>query len=145
MTLFNMYICVIEHYSMLIFESFNILHNPSFMWCSTNPRCKIALYVMNYVSILSCDLACSQSVSSSSLHSFVIFCIIMTNCAKALSIGVDEFIVSLNSTLLHGCEPIKFHDPIITFKMFILAIIIGFHIVYNMSWVCKHKTQPFMM
>jgi hypothetical protein len=40
------------------------------------------------------------------------------NCARALSIGVDEFIVirPYNGThreiiLLHVHEPIKFHDP----------------------------------
>jgi hypothetical protein len=31
--------------------------------------------------------------------------------------------------LLHVHEPIKFHDPIITVKMFIFVIIIGFHII----------------
>jgi hypothetical protein len=39
----------------------------------------------------------------------------------------------------------KFHDPIITFKMFIFVIIIGLHIIWNMLWVRKHVTQPFMM
>jgi hypothetical protein len=47
--------------------------------------------------------------------------------------------------LLHVHEPIKFHDPIITFKMFIFVIIIGPHIIWNMSWVYKHVTQPSTM
>jgi hypothetical protein len=42
--------------------------------------------------------------------------------------------------LLHGCNPIEFHDPIITFKMFIFVIIIGLYIIWNMSWVHKHVT-----
>jgi hypothetical protein len=52
----------------------------------------------------------------------------MTNYARAFSIGVDEFIVIIpyNGThreiiLLHVHEPIKFHDPIITFKVFIFS------------------------
>jgi hypothetical protein len=47
--------------------------------------------------------------------------------------------------LLHALEPIKFHDPINTFKMFILIIIIRLHIIWNMSWFRKHVTQPSMM
>ncbi len=47
--------------------------------------------------------------------------------------------------LLHGHEPIKFHDPIITFKMFIFVIIIRLHIILNMLWVCKHMTWPSTM
>jgi len=34
-------------------------------------------------------------------------------------------------TLFHGHEPIELHDP----------IIVGFHIIWNMSWVHKHVTQ----
>ncbi len=45
----------------------------------------------------------------------------------------------------HVHEPIKFHNPIISFKMFILVIIIRLYIIWNMSWVCKHVTQPSMM
>jgi hypothetical protein len=62
----------------------------------------------------------------------------MTNCVRTLSIGVDEFIVTRpyngthkDITLLHALEPIKFHDPIITFKMFIFVTIVGFHIIWN--------------
>ncbi len=51
----------------------------------------------------------------------------------------------LNTWLLHVDEPIKFDDPIITFKMFIFIIIIGLHIIWNMSWVRKHVTQPSTM
>jgi hypothetical protein len=47
--------------------------------------------------------------------------------------------------LLHGREPIEFHNPIITFKMFMFIIIIGLHIIWNMSWVYKHVTQPSTM
>jgi hypothetical protein len=47
--------------------------------------------------------------------------------------------------LLHVPKPIKFHDPIVTFKMFIFVIIIELHIIWNMSWVYKHVTQPSMM
>jgi hypothetical protein len=91
-------------------------------------------------------------VTSLYLHSFVISCTVMTNCARTLSIRVDEFIITRphngthkEITLLHVPEPIEFHDPIITFKMFIFVINIGLHIIYNMSWVCKHVTQPSMM
>jgi hypothetical protein len=48
-------------------------------------------------------------------------------------------------TLFHGCEHIELRDPIITFEMFIFAIIVGLHIIWNMSWVHKRVTQPFMM
>jgi hypothetical protein len=55
-----------------------------------------------------CEVAYSQSVTSPSLHSFVISYIAVTNCGKTLSIGVDEFIVSLDPTvatpLLEECE-----------------------------------------
>jgi hypothetical protein len=38
--------------------------------------------------------------------------------------------------VLHGHEPIEFHDPIITTRL---------HIIWNMSWVHKHVTQPSIM
>ncbi len=86
------------------------------------------------------------------LHSFVISYIVVTNCAKAFSIGVDEFIVSLDLTMpsigrliCSMVMTIELHDPIITFEMFIFAIIIGFHIIQNMLWVYKHVTQPSTM
>ncbi len=133
--------------------------NPSSTRCNTNLGCKTAFAIVRcmfwilHAKILMCEVACSQSVTLPFLHSFVISYIIMTNYAKALSIGVDEFIVSLDPTngihreitLLHFHEPIKFHDPIITFKMFIFIIIIGLHIIWNMSWVHKHVTQPSTM
>ncbi len=79
--------------------------NPSSLQCNTNPRCKITLIFVRhmlrilYANALMCEVACSQSVTSPFLHSFVVSCIVMTNCAKALSIGVDEFIVSLDPTM----------------------------------------------
>jgi hypothetical protein len=55
---------------------------------------------------------------------------------EPFSIEVDEFIVTKpyngthgEITLLHAPEPIEFHDPIITFKMLIFVVIIGFHII----------------
>ncbi len=79
--------------------------NPSSTWCNTNPMCKIAFAFVKHMlwilhsNTLMCEVACSQSVKSPSLHSFVISYIVVTNYAKALSIGVDEFIVSLNPTM----------------------------------------------
>ncbi len=79
--------------------------NPSSMRCNTNPGCKTAfafvrrmLWIL-HVNTLMCKVVCSQSVTSSSLHSFVISYIVVTNCARALSIEVDEFIVSLDPTM----------------------------------------------
>jgi hypothetical protein len=79
--------------------------NPSSTQCNTNPRCEIAFAFVRHMlqilhaNILMCEVACWQSTTLPSLHSFVIFCIIVTNCAKALSIGVDEFIMSLDPTM----------------------------------------------
>ncbi len=76
--------------------------NPSSMCYNTNLGCKNAFAFVRHmlqilhVHIFMCEVTCSQSVTSFSLHSFVISCIIVTNCAKAFSIGVNEFIVSLN-------------------------------------------------
>ncbi len=73
--------------------------------CNTNPRCEIAfafvkhMLLILHANTLMCDVACSQNVTSSSLHSFVISYIVVTNCASALSIGVNEFIVSLDPTM----------------------------------------------
>ncbi len=82
-----------------------LFSNPSSMRCNTNFRCKLAfafvkcmLWIL-HANILMCEVACSQSVTLPSLHSFMISCIIMTNYARALSIGVDEFIVSLDLTM----------------------------------------------
>ncbi len=79
--------------------------NPSSMRCNTNPECKIAFAFVKHMlqilhaNILVCEVACSWSVTSPSLHSFVISYIIVADCAKAFSIGVDEFIVSLDLTM----------------------------------------------
>ncbi len=79
--------------------------NPFSMQCNTNPMCKITFVFVRrmlqilHANIFMCEVACSQSLTSPSLHSFVIFCIVVTNCAKALSIWVDEFIVSLDLTM----------------------------------------------
>jgi hypothetical protein len=84
---------------------FTLFPNPSSIQCHTNPSCKIAFaFVRHMLRILHantfmCEVACSQSVTLYSLHSFVIYCIVVTNCAKAFSIEVDEFILSLNPTM----------------------------------------------
>ncbi len=104
--------------------------NPSFMRCNINPRCEITFAFVKrmlrilHANTLMCEVACSQSVTLSYLHSFVISCIVMTNCAKALfhwGWWNHCVIRPYNGThrefiLLHVHEPIKFHDPIITFK-----------------------------
>ncbi len=105
MTSFSTYIYVIEHYFMPILEPFALFPNPSSMRCNINPGCKITFAFVRHMlqilhaNTLMCEVACSQNVTSPSLHSYVIFYIVMTNCVKALSIGVDEFIVSSNPTM----------------------------------------------
>jgi hypothetical protein len=79
--------------------------NPSSTRRNTNPGCEIAFaFVRHMLRILHantfmCEVACSQSVTSPSLHSFVISYIVVANCARAFSIGVDKFIVSLDPTM----------------------------------------------
>ncbi len=79
--------------------------NPSSTRHNTNPGCEIAFAFVRrmlrilHANTLMCEVACSQSVTSPSLHSFVISCIVVPNCARALSIGVNEFIVSLDPTM----------------------------------------------
>ncbi len=70
--------------------------NPSSKQCNTNPGCKTTFAFVRHMlrilhaNIFMCEMTCSQSVTSPFLHSFVISYIIVTNCAKTLSIGVDE-------------------------------------------------------
>jgi len=84
---------------------FTLFPNPFSTWCNTNFGCKTTFSFMRHMlqilhaNILMCEVACSQSVTSPSLHSFVISCIVVTNCTRALSIMVDEFIVSINITM----------------------------------------------
>ncbi len=79
--------------------------NPSSMCCNTNLGCENAFAFVRrmsqilHVNLLMCEVACSQNVTSFSLHSLVISCIVVTNYAKALSIGVTKFIVSLDLTM----------------------------------------------
>jgi hypothetical protein len=68
--------------------------NPSFTWCNANPGCETTfafvrcmLWIL-HVNIFMCEVACSQNVTSPSVHSFVIFCIVTTNCARALPLGL---------------------------------------------------------
>ncbi len=82
-----------------------LFHNPFSMRYNTNPRCEIAFTFVRHmlqilhVNTLMCEMACSQNVTLPSLHQFVISYIIVTNCARPLSIGVDEFIVTLDPTM----------------------------------------------
>jgi hypothetical protein len=105
MTSFSTYICVIEHCFMPILNHLTLFPNPSSMKCNINLWCKITFAFVRHmlrilhVNTLMCEVACSQNVTLPSLHSFVIFCIVMTNYARALSIGVDEFMVSLDPTM----------------------------------------------
>ncbi len=139
MTSFNKYICVIEHCFMPIFET-------------TFAFVRHMLRIL-HANTLMCEVACSRSVTSLSLHSFVISCIIVTNCGRFhLGWWIYYVIRPYNGTHreiillhIHVHEPIKFHDPIITFKMFIFVIIIRFHIIWNMLCIRKHVTQPSTM
>ncbi len=109
--------------------------NPSSMWCNTNPGCKITFAFVRHMlrilhaNTLMCEVACSWSVTLSFLHSFVISYNPFhwgwwIHCVIRPYNGTHKEII-----LLHVHEPIKFHDPIITVKMFIFVIIIGFHII----------------
>ncbi len=68
--------------------------NPFSTWCNTNPGCETAFAFMRcmlwilHANTFMCEVACSQNVTSPSLHSFVISYIVMTNCAKALPLGL---------------------------------------------------------
>ncbi len=86
-------------------------------------KCHIAFFTFIYD-----FLHCSDQLCKSPIHwGWWIYCVI-----KPYN-GTHKDI-----TLFHVHVPIKFHDPIITFKMFIFIIIIGLHIIWNMLWVCKH-------
>jgi len=52
-----------------------------------------------HANTLMCEVACSQNVTLDSLHSFMISYIVVANCARTLSIGVNEFIVSRDFTM----------------------------------------------
>ncbi len=84
---------------------FTLFPNPFSVWCNIKPRCKNAFAFVKHMlwilhaNTLMCEVACSQSVTSNYLNSFVIYCIVVTNCAKAISTRVDEFIISWNPTM----------------------------------------------
>jgi hypothetical protein len=90
---------------MSIFESFDTISQPFSMRCNINLGCEIAFAFVRcmlqilHANTLMCEVACLQGVTSPSVHSFVISYIVATNCARAFSIGIDGFIVSLNPTM----------------------------------------------